>query len=146
MQLEDASQGALRQVPRRLGDEAVGMKAVATGKDVELPLQQRLVAHGALLIGLDGDEALGQVGSVGTDRVGTARGLVHLVFECPGLGYIRQKYPGLFGQHAGTMVQFIWQADLHWLPSLSQSVWVYIVALTLMGVRHLISPRWLEEM
>ena len=30
------------------------------------------------------------------------------------------------------------------LPSLSQNVWVYIIAL--MGVRHLISPRWLEEM
>ena len=37
----------------------------------------------------------------------------HLVFECQGLRYIRLNYPGLFGQHAGTMVQFMWQADLH---------------------------------
>ena len=29
---------------------------------------------------------------------------------------------------------------------MSKNVWVYIIALTLMGFRHLISPRWLEEM
>jgi len=32
------------------------------------------------------------------------------------------------------------------LPNLSQIVWVYMVALTLRGFRHLISPRWVEEM
>ena len=37
----------------------------------------------------------------------------HLVFECQGLRYIRLDYPWLFGQHASTMVQFMWQADLH---------------------------------
>ena len=36
----------------------------------------------------------------------------HLVFECRGLQHVRDKYPGLFGQHAGTMIQFMWQADL----------------------------------
>ena len=33
--------------------------------------------------------------------------------ECRGLQHIRDRYLGLFGQHAGTMVQFMWQADLH---------------------------------
>ena len=38
----------------------------------------------------------------------------HLVFECRGLQLsLRDRYPGLFGQHAGTMVQLMWQADLH---------------------------------
>ena len=27
--------------------------------------------------------------------------------------HIRYRYPGLFGQNAGTMVQFMWQADMH---------------------------------
>ena len=30
--------------------------------------------------------------------------------------------------------------------SLSHNVWAYIIALTPQGVRHLISPWWLEEM
>ena len=29
---------------------------------------------------------------------------------------------------------------------LSRNAWKYIMALTLTGVRHLISPRWLEKM
>ena len=37
----------------------------------------------------------------------------HLVFECRGLQRIRDRYPGLFGHHAETMIQFMWQADLH---------------------------------
>ncbi len=37
----------------------------------------------------------------------------HLVFECRGLQHIRDRYPGLFGHHAETMIQFMWQADLH---------------------------------
>ena len=32
------------------------------------------------------------------------------------------------------------------LRCLSRNAWEYIMALTLMGVRHLISPRWLEKM
>jgi len=35
---------------------------------------------------------------------------LHLVFEYQD---ICDKYPGLFGQHARTMVQFMWQADMH---------------------------------
>ena len=32
------------------------------------------------------------------------------------------------------------------LRCLSRNAWEYIMALTLTGVRHLISPRWLEKM
>ena len=32
------------------------------------------------------------------------------------------------------------------LRCLSRNAWKYIMALTLTGVRHLISPRWLEKM
>ena len=32
------------------------------------------------------------------------------------------------------------------LRCLWRNAWEYIMALTLMGVRHLISPRWLEKM
>ena len=39
--------------------------------------------------------------------------LCTLVFECRGLQHIRDRYPGLFGHHAETMIQFMWQADLH---------------------------------
>ena len=67
----------------------------------------------------------------------------HLVIEGQFLQQLYQKYPGLFGQHAGTMIQIMWQAMEY--PNLSQSVWAYIIALTLEGSRHLISPRWLEE-
>ena len=35
----------------------------------------------------------------------------HLVLECQGLQHIRD--PGLFGQNAGTIVQCMWQAELH---------------------------------
>ena len=38
---------------------------------------------------------------------------LHVVFECQGLQTIRDRYPDLFGQHARTMLQFIWQSDLH---------------------------------
>ncbi len=37
----------------------------------------------------------------------------HLVFECQGLESTRRNYPGLFGQRASTMIQFMRQADLH---------------------------------
>ncbi len=35
-----------------------------------------------------------------------------LCFECPGLQDIRDKYQGLFGEHATTMLQFMWQDDI----------------------------------
>ena len=34
------------------------------------------------------------------------------MFECPGLQDIRDKHPGLFGEHATTMLQFMWQDDI----------------------------------
>ena len=36
----------------------------------------------------------------------------HVVFECPGLQDIRDRYQGLFGEHAATMLQFMWQDDI----------------------------------
>ena len=36
----------------------------------------------------------------------------HVVFECPGLQAIRDRHLGLFGEHAATMIQFIWQDDI----------------------------------
>ena len=66
-------------------------------------------------------------------------------FECQRLQHIRDRYPGSFGQHAGTIVHFMWQADLHGLPNTSQ-IWPYIMTPTPSGVGHLISPRWLEEL
>jgi len=74
------------------------------------------------------------------------------VFEYQGLQYIRDKYSGLFGQHARTMVQFMRQADMHGVAKfVTHWVGVYGSAdpargVQLRGFRHLISPRWLEEM
>ena len=31
---------------------------------------------------------------------------------CPGLQDIRDRYQGLFGEHAATMLQFMWQDDI----------------------------------
>ena len=36
----------------------------------------------------------------------------HVVFECPGLQAIRDRHLGLFGEHAATMIQFMWQDDI----------------------------------
>ena len=36
----------------------------------------------------------------------------HVVFECPGLQDIRDRYQGLFGEHATTVLQFMWQDDI----------------------------------
>ena len=36
----------------------------------------------------------------------------HVVFECPGLQDIRDRYQGLFGEHAATMLHFMWQDDI----------------------------------
>ncbi len=36
-----------------------------------------------------------------------------LVFECQALQHTRDRDPMLFEEHAGTMLQFMWRADLH---------------------------------
>ncbi len=36
----------------------------------------------------------------------------HLVFECPALQSVRDRYPGLFGAAIVTMQQFMWQLDI----------------------------------
>ena len=36
----------------------------------------------------------------------------HVVVECPGLQAIRDRHVGLFGEHAATMIQFMWQDDI----------------------------------
>ena len=72
-------------------------------------------------------------------QVGQPGDEYHQVFECQGLHHIRDKYPGLFEQR--TMVQFMWQADLHGVAKCHMIVWAYIMTLTPEGVRHLISPR-----
>ena len=36
----------------------------------------------------------------------------HLVFECRALHGVRDKYPDLFGDYAGPILKFMWQADL----------------------------------
>ncbi len=67
----------------------------------------------------------------------------HLVFECRGLQHIRDRYPGLFGHHAGTMIQYMWQADLHGFAKfVTDCLAIYYDT----NLGHLISPRWLEEM
>lgn len=35
------------------------------------------------------------------------------MFKCQGLHHIRDRYPGLFGKHAETVVQSMRQADMH---------------------------------
>ena len=36
----------------------------------------------------------------------------HIVFHCPGLQDIRDRHPGLFGEHTPTMIQFMWQENI----------------------------------
>ncbi len=75
-----------------------------------------------------------------------------LVFECPHLQTLRDKYVALFG--VPTMVQIFWRDDLVNVfkficecimldVMLAQHCWVLTLTIK---VRHLISPRWLEEM
>ena len=40
---------------------------------------------------------------------GKQRDGLHLLFECPTLQALRDKYHSLFGDHAGTICQFLWQ-------------------------------------
>lgn len=42
---------------------------------------------------------------------GSVDGEYHVVFECFSLEFVRRKYSHLFGSHASTMQQFIWQND-----------------------------------
>lgn len=37
---------------------------------------------------------------------------LHMVFECPSLQHLRDKYAALFGPGVDTMQRFMWQADL----------------------------------
>ena len=37
----------------------------------------------------------------------------HLMFECPALQGLRDRYSGLIGDHAATMLQLMWQHDPH---------------------------------
>ncbi len=66
------------------------------------------------------------------------------MFECQGLQHIRDRYPGLFEQRQ--WLSLCGKQICMGLPDSSQIVWAYIMTLTPAGVRHLISPRWLEEM
>ena len=36
----------------------------------------------------------------------------HLVFECPAMQCVRDRYPALFGPAKSTMVLFMWQHDI----------------------------------
>ena len=53
------------------------------------------------------------VGKVLAGCIGSAPYVQVAVFECPGLQDIRDKHQGLFGEHAATMLQFMWQDDIH---------------------------------
>ena len=46
----------------------------------------------------------------------------HVVFECPGLQAIRDRHVGLFGEHAATMIQFMWQDDIRGVAMFSQGM------------------------
>ena len=70
----------------------------------------------------------------------------HVVFECPGLQAIRDRHVGLFGEHAATMIQFMWQDDIRGVAMfLKECLGVYY-GTDPDGGQALISPRWLEKM
>ena len=69
----------------------------------------------------------------------------HMVFECPALQSVRDKYAALFLDGASTMQQFMWQQDV---------IGVALIVQDCFDLRrfdrnlsyHLISPRRLEQM
>ena len=65
---------------------------------------------------------------------------------CPGLQDIRDRYQGLFGEHAATMLQFMWQDDIRGVAMFIKECLGVHYGTDPDGVRHLISPRWLEKM
>jgi len=62
------------------------------------------------------------------------------------LEYIRQNYSGFSRQHAGTMIQLMWQADLHGIAKIVTECLGVYYSPGPDGGRHLISPKWLVEM
>jgi len=73
----------------------------------------------------------------------------HLVFNCPALQEIRDRYNALFGDHAATMVQFMWHHDARAKHSLNNHggtcMVIHMVILALKtGTRS--GNKWLEMM
>ncbi len=95
-----------------------------TGRVANIPRAQRVCT-------------LCQTGNLGDEQ--------HLVFECPALQGFRDRYNGLFGDHAATMIQSCGNMTLVQLRNSSKNVWTHTVILALRA-RHQISPRWLETM
>jgi hypothetical protein len=62
-----------------------------SGRWARVPRAQRLCLHCAQQV-------------IGDER--------HLVFECPVLQFLRDRYRGLFGADIVTMQQFMWQLDI----------------------------------
>ena len=65
----------------------------------------------------------------------------HVVFECPGLQDICDGHEGLFGEHAATVIQFMWQNDIRGVAIFMRNASIC----TMMLANCLISPRWLEK-
>jgi len=70
----------------------------------------------------------------------------HLVFECPALQGLRDRYNGLFRDHAATMVQFMWQHDTRAVAQIINECMDAHDDPGLQGQASEISPRWLEMM
>ena len=59
---------------------------------------------------------------------------------------VRDKHQDFFGEHAATMIQFMWQDDMRALASFINNVWMCVMTLSLIKTKHQICPRWLEMM
>ncbi len=70
----------------------------------------------------------------------------HVVFECPGLQIFVTDIKACLESMQLPCFNSCGKMTFVVLRCLSRNAWEYIMALTLMGVRHLISPRWLEKM
>ena len=72
----------------------------------------------------------------------------HMVFECPALQSVRDKYAALFLDGASTMQQFMWQQDVigivHFVQKFALTSWMRRFDRNLSY--HLISPRRLKQM
>ena len=67
------------------------------------------IFHGILAVG---KVSLGCIEYALCVRVNTWVMSNMLYSECPGLQAIRDRHVGLFGEHAATMIQFMWQDDI----------------------------------
>jgi len=56
-------------------------------------------------------------------HIGRPRDEYHLAFKCQALQGVHNKYPDPFGEHAGTMLQFTWQATHMGLQVFSWNGW-----------------------